>query len=676
MYRFGPFTLDTAAYRLLNGSTEVALTPKAFDLLRHLLERPGTLVSKEELFERVWPDVAVTDNALTQVVSDLRQALGDAAGAPGYVQTVARRGYRFIGSVNDVRAADPRGTIVAEGAVPRSLVVLDFANVNDASNLAWLSAGIAETVTGYLSGRLHVRVIDRTRVLASPAHDEAPIDAARALGADLLVTGAFQHADHRLRITARLVDVATGDVRAEAKADGADSRIFELQDAIAQQLADVSGSAPASAALRRARHTSNLDAYRAAIEGRLLLESLDAKAVPEAIQRFTTAIQLDPGYAPAHVGLASARCYLYERARHRPDAPADVLAQAIEDARRGVALDDRYAEAHATLSFVLANAGEREGARHAALRAVAIEPDEWMHQFRLGHATWGTERLDALACALALYPDFPFAHFQRAMVYVARGAVESAVTALEEGLRAERRHGGARRRFPASGLQWLLGMIALSRGDTEDAIQAFESEIASGQDHLYSAEFELGARLGLGFVSLAIARPKDAAASFEPLVGSDGFWSSAAGTGPDLPPIGKSGCLQSRARRGVPRHGAAAASRARRARAHARRRRPRRRRRRGEGAGTPRVSGRRGAGGSLRVDVARRPRLCAAARPARIDKSPRGHRLPRRIDGCPAMTIDQSGGVASTSKTAPVILELVMRRTRSLGLISIAWLVR
>ena len=522
MYRFGPFTLDAAAYRLLNGSTEVALTPKAFDLLRHLLERPGTLVSKEELFERVWPDVAVTDNALTQVVSDLRQALGDAAGAPAYVQTVARRGYRFIGSVDDVRAADPRGAIVAERAVPRSLVVLDFANVNDASNLAWLSAGIAETVTGYLSGRLNVRVIDRTRVLASPAHDRAPIDAARAVGADLLVTGAFQHADHRLRITARLVDVATGDVRAEAKADGTDGRIFELQDAIAQQLAGVSGGAPAPAALRRARHTSNLDAYRAAIEGRLLLESLDAKAVPEAIQRFTTAIQLDPGYAPAHAGLASARCYLYERARHRPDAPANVLAQAIEDARRGVALDDRYAEAHATLSFVLASAGEREGARHAALRAVAIEPDEWMHQFRLGHATWGTERLDALARALALYPDFPFAHFQRAMVYVARGAAETAVTALEEGLRAEQRHGGARRRFPASGLQWLLGMIALSRGDTEDAIQAFESETASERDHLYSAEFALGARLGLGFTWLATGRPTDAVASFEPLVPDDG----------------------------------------------------------------------------------------------------------------------------------------------------------
>ena len=85
------------------------------------------------------------------------------------------------------------------------------------------------------------------------------------------------------------------------------------------------------------------------------------------------------------------------------------------------------------------------------------------------------------------------------MVFVARGAAETAVTALEEGLRAEQRHDGARRRFPASGLQWLLGMIALSRGDTEDAIQAFESEIASGRDHLYSAEFELGARLGLGF---------------------------------------------------------------------------------------------------------------------------------------------------------------------------------
>jgi len=525
-YRFGPFVLDTAAYRLLKGSTEVALTPKAFDLLRHLVERPGTLVSKEELFERVWPDVAVTDNALTQVVSDLRQALGDAAGAPGYVQTVARRGYRFIGAVEGVRAAalDPHDTLsgAADRAVHPSLVVLDFANVNGDSHLAWLSAGIAETVTGELGGRPHVRVVDRTRMLASRAHGLAPVDAARALGAHLLVTGAFQHAQERLRITARLIDVATGDVRADAKADGAVSRIFELQDAVARQLADAIGGAPAPTAVRRARHTSNLEAYRAAIEGRLLLESLDAAAVPEAIQRFTTAIQLDPGYAPAHVGLANARCYLYERARHRPDAPSDVLAQAIEDARRGVALDDRYAEAHATLSFVLASAGEREAARHAALRAVAIEPDEWMHQFRLGHATWGAERLDALARALERYPDFPFAHFQRAMVYVARGAAETAAAALEEGLRAEQRHGGARRRFPASGLRWLLGMIALARGDAEDAIQAFESEIASGRDHLYSAEFELGARLGLGFAWLATGRGTDAVAAFEPLVADDG----------------------------------------------------------------------------------------------------------------------------------------------------------
>ena len=524
-YRFGPFTLDTAAYRLRNGSTEIALTPKAFELLRHLVERPGTLVSKEELFERVWPDVAVTDNALTQVVSDLRQALGDAAGSPGYVQTVARRGYRFIGAVERVAAAVIDAPI-SEGALEKtvrpSLVVLDFVNVNGDTNLAWLSAGIAETVTGELGGRPEIRVVDRTRVLASRAQSLAPVDAARALGADLLVTGAFQHAQERLRITARLIDVATGDVRGDAKADGALSRIFEVQDAIARQLADFVGGASAPASVRRARHTSNLEAYRAAIEGRLLLESLDAETVPEAIQRFTTAIQLDPGYAPAHVGLANARCYLYERARHRPDAPVDVLTQAIEDARRGVALDDRYAEAHATLSFVLTSAGAREAARHAALRAVAIEPDDWMHQFRLGNATWGAERLDALARALERYPDFPFAHFQRAMVFVARGASERAAAALEEGLRAEQRHDGARRRFPASGLRWLLGMIALSRGDTDDAIHGFESEFASGRDHLYSAEFELGARLGLGFTWLAMARPTDAIAAFDPLVAGDG----------------------------------------------------------------------------------------------------------------------------------------------------------
>ena len=87
-YRFGPFMLDPASYRLLKDGDVVALSPKIIDLLLYLVARPSALATKDELFKALWPDVAVTDNALTQAVSELRQALGDSSSKPVYVQTV------------------------------------------------------------------------------------------------------------------------------------------------------------------------------------------------------------------------------------------------------------------------------------------------------------------------------------------------------------------------------------------------------------------------------------------------------------------------------------------------------------------------------------------------------------------------------------------------------------
>jgi|SRR6187200_1357595 len=98
-YVFGPFSADRAAYRLFKGTKELALTPKPLDLLFYLLERPGTLVTKEELLDEIWPGANVTENALAQAVSELREALDDEAGAPTSVRTVSRRGYRFIAPV-------------------------------------------------------------------------------------------------------------------------------------------------------------------------------------------------------------------------------------------------------------------------------------------------------------------------------------------------------------------------------------------------------------------------------------------------------------------------------------------------------------------------------------------------------------------------------------------------
>ena len=138
-YKFGPFVVDGGAYRLLRDGVNIPLSPKIIDLLLFLAARPSVLVSKDDLFRALWPDVAVTDNALTQAVSELRQALGDDPASPKYVQTVARRGYRFISPVEPiVSAATTVAAPVRDPSEPPAptVAVLDFENVSGDASLA------------------------------------------------------------------------------------------------------------------------------------------------------------------------------------------------------------------------------------------------------------------------------------------------------------------------------------------------------------------------------------------------------------------------------------------------------------------------------------------------------------------------------------------------------------
>ncbi len=516
IYRFGLFALDCGAFRLTKEGEPVALSPKVLDLLRYLLDRPATLVTKDELFKAVWPDVIVTDNALTQAVSELRQALGDDPSKPAYVQTVARRGYRFIAPVA-AHASTAAPPSVAPEAGVRASAVLDFTNVNADPEVDWLSTGIAETVTNDLRTLRGLRVIDRVRVVESMRRTGGALArVGEDLGVELAITGSFQRSGDRLRIMARAVHVTTGEVVADAKADGAVAAVFELQDRIVEQMA---ASIGAHAGVRRrgssAHETSSLEAYRRFTEGRVRLEALDAASVPGAIADFEAAVELDPRYALAYVGLANARFMQYEQSRARNQPDGALLATAIGHVRRAIELDRDLAEAHATLAFLLVSAGRTADAIEEARKAVRLEPEYWGHHFRLAHATWGDERLAALGRTLELYPDFSFAHFETAMVYIARSALEQAESVLREGTAVQDRQADRRQRYPAKGLHWLLGLVRLAAGDVADARAEFQRELDGGASQLYAVEFAMNACDGAGFAALAAKRPPDAAKMFE-----------------------------------------------------------------------------------------------------------------------------------------------------------------
>ena len=527
-YQFGAFRFDRVSYQVVRGPDIIDLTPKLLDLLLYLLERPATLVTKEELLNALWPGANVTENALAQAVSELRQGLGDNAAAPQFIRTVARRGYRFIAPVTPLAAPGPepaaagpsRGSgVKAIGAATgpeeatRAIAVLDFVQTAPDAEASWLSSGIAETVTNDLRRLGSFRVVDRRRVLEAVRATDGSLDQiAAALGARLLVVGSVQRSQHKVRITSRIVDVASGEALADAKVDGAFDEIFDLQDQIVRQLAGdlslpgVSGSS---------RDTSSLSAFRAFTEGWLSLESLEVERMVDAVGDFERAVAADPRYARAYAGLASAELAGFESSRADNEPNQALLDRAIGHAQQAIQLDETLSEAHATLALVLGSAGRTEEAGKAGRRAVSLEPANWRHWFRLQHATWGSERVRAAIQTQSLYPEFAFSHFQMAMVHVARRALTEAETVLRQGAAVQDRQIARGGRYPALGLHWLLGLVRLASGDVDEALEEFARELAFALPHrLYGREYQMHASTGQAAAFLHAGRVDDAIASF------------------------------------------------------------------------------------------------------------------------------------------------------------------
>jgi DNA-binding winged helix-turn-helix (wHTH) protein/Tfp pilus assembly protein PilF len=525
-YGFGPFLLDRIGYRVLRGNETLALPPQLLDLLLYLVERAGQLVTKDALLQALWPNLNVTDNALTQAVSELRLAIGDDSRTPRYIKTVARRGYRFIAPVRQL-AETGSANLVADGPGPaihdlRTVAVLDFVNVTGDPTFAWLATGIAETVTADLRALGRFRVIDRSRVIdASRRTNGELVDMADDLRASLFVLGSFQRTDERIRITARLVDVVAGDALTDVKVDGLLSEIFVLQDQIVDRFSHALGLGPTRLGTRRpVRETPSLEAYRALTEGWLKVESLEIDELRRAREDFSQALAFDARYALAYAGLASAEFALYETTRFDHEPGDRLLTDAMVHARRAIELDDGLAEGHATLAMILLRQWRTDEAAASARRAVTFEPQHWRHLFRLCLASWGAERLDAAARTLALYPEFGFAHYLVAMVYVARGELMQADSLLLQGVEIQNRQMRRQERFPALGLHWLRGLVRLAQGDIVDALAAFDRELSlADTNRLYGREYVTAALQGRGFALVEAGRWSDAVESFQRALG-------------------------------------------------------------------------------------------------------------------------------------------------------------
>lgn len=255
--------------------------------------------------------------------------------------------------------------------------------------------------------------------------------------------------------------------------------------------------------------------HRAFIEGRAALETLEGDGIARAMKVFEDAVGLAPDHASAHVGLANACVMQFEMTRTDPTPDVAALERAGLHAREACRLDPQSGEAWATLGFVLDRTGDRRDAPAASRRAVALEPDNWQHHFRLSYVSWGEERLRAAHRTLALLPHFPLAHWLAATVHVARQGLGEAERELAAGLAAQTGRPMRGSRFSTVAVHWLCGLLHLSHGDEARALEAFERELASETDgQLYARECAANAWYAIGALRLRQGRRADAAEAF------------------------------------------------------------------------------------------------------------------------------------------------------------------
>lgn len=377
-YEFGAFRLDPAERILLRDSKPVGLTPRVFDTLVLLVENAGRLITKDEFMKRVWADTFVEDAALAQSISQLRKALGDSEA----IETVPKKGYRFLGAI---RTVEP---VVAGFARPiPSVAVLPFQPLTINNRDESLEMGMADTLIARLSGirDIVVRPISSVRKYADLKLDA--IAAGRELGVVSVLEGSLQHQGNRVRVTVRLLNVSSGVSLWTGTFDEEMTDIFALQDAISEQVAQaLSLELSNEDKTRLIKHdTQSTRAYQLYLKGRYYWWKNSPEEYKKSRDYFHRAVEEDPSYALGYCGLNSFYGYGAAWGIVPPDEGWPKAEWAVTKA---LELDDQLAEAHLDLAALkMVCYLDWVGSEREAKRAIELSPgfDEihYMYSFLL-----------------------------------------------------------------------------------------------------------------------------------------------------------------------------------------------------------------------------------------------------------------------------------------------------
>lgn len=404
-YRFGAFEVDFRLGELRKAGLRVRLSGQPLQILEALLERRGDVVTREELRARLWQANTFIDfeHNLNSAIKRLRAALGDDADGPRFVETLPRRGYRFLAPVERVAAAEPVPSVRPDPSSPgpvsprsalseaaatvappalrrwryllaagtalaailvvvavwwsrppvaeaRSVVVLPFVagNPSEGSPDDFIAFGMADALIGELSRSSSLKVISQTSAMQYKDARKSLPQIARELGVNAVVEGSVIHEGAQVRITVQLIDAATDTHLWSQTYRPESATIVSTQRTLAREVAGLIRArlVPSDQASEPALSQTSASAYEAYLKGRYFLQRPDPADGARARAFFEEAIRADDRFAPAHVGLA------HYFVTTDAVAPAEAMPRARASAERALALDPSAAAAHAALAFV------------------------------------------------------------------------------------------------------------------------------------------------------------------------------------------------------------------------------------------------------------------------------------------------------------------------------------
>jgi TolB-like protein/Tfp pilus assembly protein PilF len=372
--RFGVFEVDLRAGELRKSGARIRVQEQPFQILVMLLERPDEPVSREELRRKLWPGGTFVDfeHGVNSAVARLRDLLGDSADSPRYIETLPRRGYRFIGSVNDRQAGRPNRPV---GRGTPSLAVLPFENAAADAETEYISDGITEALIHSLAQLAGLRVMARSTVFRYKGKTADPQNIGRELNVGAVLTGRILQRGDTLLVTAELVDVANGWELWGKQYHRKSQDILSVQDEIAQKVSERLRLSLTGQDRRRLtkRHTQDTEAYHLYLKGRYCWNKRTAEGIQRGIEFFKRAIEKDPRFALAYAGMADSYYLLFGTALAALP-PEEAIPRAEAAALRALQLDDTLAEAHSSMAPLRQNKWDWAGAEREYKRAFELNP--------------------------------------------------------------------------------------------------------------------------------------------------------------------------------------------------------------------------------------------------------------------------------------------------------------